>query len=81
MNATVDDASYERLASITRRFAARHPDGVRVVDLASQICPKGPPCPEFVNGERLRPDGRHFTPAAAARYSRWLLRQILRHAA
>ena len=78
---SVDDASYERLASITRRFAARHPDGVRVVDLASQICPKGPPCPEFVNGERLRPDGRHFTPAAAAHYSRWLLRQILRQAA
>ncbi len=77
---SVDDASYRRLVSINRRFAQRHPDGVRVIDLAAQICPKGPPCPEFVNGERLRPDGRHFTPAAAAHYSRWLLRQILERA-
>jgi peptidoglycan/LPS O-acetylase OafA/YrhL len=72
----VDDASYRRLASINRRFAKRHPDRVTLVDLGTQLCPQGPPCPEIVRGERVRPDGRHFTPGAAAHYSEWLLHRI-----
>ncbi|MEP6623247.1 MAG: acyltransferase family protein [Acidimicrobiia bacterium] len=75
----IDDASYRRLASIDRRFAARHRDTVSVVDLASRICPGGPPCPELVRGERIRPDGRHFTPEAATRFSRLLLTKIVAH--
>ncbi len=74
----VDDASYARLDSIERRFAARHPGTVTLVDLATRVCPGGPPCPEIVDGERIRPDGRHFTPEAATRYSRWLMREIAR---
>jgi hypothetical protein len=72
----VDDESYRRLARINRMFAERHPDQVTLVDLASRVCPGGPPCPEFVDGERIRPDGRHFTPQAATRYSRWLVGKI-----
>ncbi len=72
----VEDASYLRLRSIDRRFAKRHPGQVTVIDLASRLCPKGPPCPEFVHGHRPRPDGRHFDPAAATRASRWILRQL-----
>lgn len=75
----VDDASYVRLASIERRFAKRHPGQVTLIDLAGQLCPTGAPCPETVNGERIRPDGRHFTPASAARYGRWILAQIAKH--
>ncbi len=74
----VDDASYRRLDSINRRFARRHPGVVTFVDLAARVCPGGPPCPELVGGERIRPDGRHFTPEAATRSSRWLLTQIAR---
>jgi hypothetical protein len=74
----VDDASYARLDAIDRRFARRHRGSVTVVDLARRVCPHGPPCPEIVGGERLRPDGRHFTPEAATRLSRWLVEQIAR---
>jgi len=73
----VDDASYARLHSIDTRFAERHRDTVTVVDLADQICPNGPPCPEDVDGLRMRPDGRHFTPAAAAIEAQWLLPQVV----
>ncbi len=72
----IDDASYARLASIERRFAQRHPDQVTLIDLAKRVCPTGAPCPEKVDGERIRPDGRHFTPASAARYGRWILAEI-----
>jgi peptidoglycan/LPS O-acetylase OafA/YrhL len=73
----VDNASYARLDSIDRRFAARHPGVVTLVDLAKQVCPKGAPCPRKVNGLVLRPDGRHFTPAAASIEARWLMPQLV----
>jgi peptidoglycan/LPS O-acetylase OafA/YrhL len=76
----VDDASYVRLDGILRAFAARHPDRVTLVDLAARICPTGPPCPAEVEGVRMRPDGRHLTPASAADISRWLLPQVLQEA-
>jgi peptidoglycan/LPS O-acetylase OafA/YrhL len=73
----VDVASYARLDRIQRRFAARHPDSVVLVDLARRVCPGGAPCPEEVRGVRLRPDGRHFTPVAGAIEARWLMRQLM----
>jgi hypothetical protein len=76
-SSTVDDASYARLHNIDARFAERHRGTVTIVDLANQICPNGPPCPEYVDGLRMRPDGRHFTPTAAAVESQWLLPQIV----
>jgi peptidoglycan/LPS O-acetylase OafA/YrhL len=45
--------------------AARHPDTTNVIDLVPIVCPGGPPCPEIVNGIRLRPDGSHFAPDGA----------------
>ena len=72
-----DDDGYARLDSLDRRFAAAHPRQVTLVDLAHRLCPAGPPCPETVDGIRMRPDGRHFTPAAAAIEARWLLPQIV----
>jgi len=76
----IDDAGYARLNNIQRRFAAQHRDKVVLVDLASRVCPGGPPCPAEVDGIRLRPDGRHFTPEAAAIEAHWLLPKLVRAA-
>lgn len=73
----VDDASYVRLDGILRRFAARHPDAVTLVDLAGRLCAAGPPCPAEVDGVAHRPDGRHLTPAAAGAVAHWLLPQLV----
>lgn len=73
----VADESAVRLRHIERRFAARHPAQVKLVDLGRRICPHGPPCPVEIGGVVLRPDGRHFTPEAAAIESRWLLPRLL----
>jgi peptidoglycan/LPS O-acetylase OafA/YrhL len=73
----IDNASYAGLDSIDREFAAQHPGVVTIADLAHQICPSGPPCPEDVNGLRMRPDGRHFTPTAAAIAAQWLMPHIV----
>ncbi len=71
-----DDAGYVRLNALLQRFRARHPDQVTLVDLAGQLCPSGPPCPALVAGAQPRPDGRHFTPAAATSAARWVFSQI-----
>jgi peptidoglycan/LPS O-acetylase OafA/YrhL len=72
----VDEAGYVRLDALDRRFAAAHRGVVTLVDLAHRICPSGPPCPEEISGVRLRPDGRHFSPTAAAIAAQWLLPQM-----
>jgi peptidoglycan/LPS O-acetylase OafA/YrhL len=72
----VDDASYERLDSIDRQFAKLHPGVVTLVDLAHRLCSNGPPCPEDVDGVRMRPDGRHFSPKAAAIEAQWFVAQL-----
>ena len=51
-----------RLNALLRRFQARHRGEVTLVDLATKLCPNGPPCPAKVDGLHARPDGRHFTP-------------------
>jgi peptidoglycan/LPS O-acetylase OafA/YrhL len=54
------------LGSLYRSYAAARP-GVDLVNLASIVCPGGPPCPEYVDGIRLRPaDGIHFQADGAA---------------
>jgi len=56
------DRRYRHLNTLMRRFAAQHPDSVQVADLARIVCPRGSPCPEFVDDVRLRPtDGAHYT--------------------
>jgi SGNH domain-containing protein len=55
------------LNRLLRLVAMRNPDRVSVVDLAAMVCPGSPPCPEFVDGVRLRPrDGAHFEGAGPA---------------
>jgi hypothetical protein len=73
----VDNASYAGLDAIDKEFAAEHPGVVTVADLARHICPSGPPCPENVDGLRMRPDGRHFTPSAATIAAQWLMPNIV----
>ena len=73
-----DDAGYVRLDTLLRKFQARHPDTVTLVDLAAKLCPRGPPCPAFVAGTQPRPDGRHFPPSAATWAARWLLSELFR---
>ena len=75
-NPNADDAGYVRLNALLRRFQARHPNNVTLVDLAATLCPSGPPCPALVAGTQPRPDGHHFTPDAATSAARWLLSQI-----
>jgi peptidoglycan/LPS O-acetylase OafA/YrhL len=54
------------LGSLYQRYTALHHD-VGLVDLATIVCPGGPPCPEFVSGIRLRPaDGGHYQASGAA---------------
>jgi hypothetical protein len=71
-----DDDGYARLNALLARFQARHADQVTLVDLASKLCPSGPPCPAVVDGLHARPDGRHFTPTAATWAARYILTQI-----
>jgi hypothetical protein len=55
------NADYAHLNAMFRDIASEHPDTVKVVDLARIVCPGGAPCPEFVDGVRLRPrDGGHY---------------------
>ncbi|MEY2451341.1 MAG: hypothetical protein QOD92_915 [Acidimicrobiaceae bacterium] len=68
-----DDEGYARLNDLLRRFAARHPQSVTLFDLAERVCPGGAPCPSEVDGIEARPDGHHFTPAAAV----WAVRILL----
>jgi hypothetical protein len=46
---------------LLREFAREHPEDVVLVDLAALLCPDGLPCPELIEGQRLRPDGGHFS--------------------
>jgi peptidoglycan/LPS O-acetylase OafA/YrhL len=71
-----DDDGYARLNALLARFQARHADQVTLVDLASKLCPSGPPCPAVVDRLHARPDGRHFTPTAATWAARYILTQI-----
>jgi hypothetical protein len=49
------------LNELLAQYAADHPTDTRTLDLASLVCPGGPPCPETVDGIRLRPrDGGHY---------------------
>jgi lysophospholipase L1-like esterase len=72
------DESFDRLNRLLLQFAARHPGEVTLVDLATRVCPDGPPCAEEVDGIALRPvDGGHFSPAGGVWASEWLLPQLL----
>jgi hypothetical protein len=47
--------------ALLHEFARERPEDVVLVDLAALLCPDGLPCPERIEGQRLRPDGGHFS--------------------
>jgi hypothetical protein len=55
--------------------AAAHPGRVHVIDLNGWICPSGT-CTEVIDGERVRPDGLHYSEAGSEPIARWVLEQI-----
>jgi peptidoglycan/LPS O-acetylase OafA/YrhL len=72
------DAKHRHLNNLYRKFAARHPGDVVVVDLARHICPGPAPCPAEVDGFQPRPyDGLHLSPTGAAWAAHWLWPQIV----
>jgi hypothetical protein len=64
------------LNDLLRRFAAKHPGSVQVVDLARFVCPHGAPCATDVDGRRPRPDGAHFAPSDASWAARWIVAHL-----
>ncbi len=69
------DESFERLNTLLTDFATRIPR-VRVVDLAAQVCPSGPPCPILVDNIWVRGDGEHYTTEGSVWVARWLMPQL-----
>ncbi len=67
------DGAIAHYNDLLRSFAAEHPDDVSVVDFAALVCPGGAPCPEEVDGVRLRPDGAHFSEETAP----WIARKLV----
>jgi hypothetical protein len=61
-----------------RQFAARHPEGITLIDLQHKLCPNGGQCPAVVDGlEVRRDDGVHFPPVGSAWFARWMLPTLL----
>ena len=44
------DIDYQRMNTLLKEVAERHPDQVGVIDLEARVCPSGPPCPYVVPG-------------------------------
>ncbi len=61
-------------------LAAARPDRVTVVDLFDRVCPGGAFSDQLDGVPNARPDGVHFSDAAADAVARWLGPQILREA-
>jgi peptidoglycan/LPS O-acetylase OafA/YrhL len=72
---TPKDKDFERLNALLTDVAARVPH-VRMVDLASYVCPSGPPCPLGVDNVWVRADGAHYSSEGALWVARWLMPQL-----
>ncbi len=71
------DRAYAAMNALLRTETRLHRDQVGVVDLATYVCPSGPPCPYVVHGTVLRGDELHYSPAASLQVATWLVPQIL----
>ena len=80
-----DDEAYGRMNALLKKVAAKHPHQVAVVDLASRVCPTGPPCQGVVPAfnpkptsvtQTVRPDGMHYLPNGSLWVAQWLVPQI-----
>ena len=81
---TQTDLTFERMNLLLREAAARFPGSVGLINLATRVCPSGPPCPYVVDGmgsladgTGIRPDGLHYSPTGSLWLARWLVPQIL----
>jgi peptidoglycan/LPS O-acetylase OafA/YrhL len=72
---TGKDRDFERLNALLADVAARVPH-VRVVNLASYVCPSGPPCPLGVDNVWVRADGAHYSTQGSLWVARWLMPQL-----
>jgi peptidoglycan/LPS O-acetylase OafA/YrhL len=74
---TARDESYLRFNEFLREFAAMHPRDVSVLDLASRVCPGGPPCSAVVDHNWVRGDGLHYSPPGSLWVARWLMPELV----
>ena len=72
---TSQDRDFERLNAFLREFAASTPH-VKLLDLATLVCPSGPPCPLVVDNVWVRGDGEHYTGVGSLWAARWLMPQL-----
>jgi peptidoglycan/LPS O-acetylase OafA/YrhL len=72
---TSADRDFERLNQLEAQVAARMPH-VKLVDLATRVCPSGPPCPLVVDNVFARGDGAHYTAEGSLWVARWLLPRL-----
>jgi peptidoglycan/LPS O-acetylase OafA/YrhL len=72
---TAQDEDFERLNALLTEFAAQTPH-VKLVDLATRVCPSGPPCHLLVDDVFARGDGAHYTADGSLWVARWLMPQL-----
>ena len=72
------DLLFTRYNDFLRDFVAEHPEGVSLVDLASYVCPGGPPC--AANRRRLHPTLRRraLRHPGAVWAAEWLIPRLAR---
>jgi hypothetical protein len=74
-----DERRVQWLNDVQRRYAARHSDQVKLVDLHQFLCADG--YSNSIHGvHELRSDGVHFTPAGVQMIWKWMGPQIIRFA-
>jgi peptidoglycan/LPS O-acetylase OafA/YrhL len=67
---------YQHLNALQSGFAASHPGNVSAVDLGSYVCTDVVCHEPLPSGAKLRGDGVHFSPEAAAWIAPWLTAQL-----
>lgn len=72
---TAEDRNFERLNAFLTDVAAQVPH-VTLVNLASYVCPSGPPCPLDVDNVWVRADGAHYSSQGSLWVARWLMPQL-----
>ena len=72
-----NDVRFAQLDQRLAAFARRHPDDVRLIDLADRVCPTGPPCGTLRGGYNPRADdGMHFSVEGSGWAARWLIPRL-----
>ncbi len=74
---TAHDVAFERMNSMLVQASKMDPNDVKVIDLASLVCPSGPPCSYLVEGLSLRPDNFHYGAVGTLWVAKWLVPRIV----